>query len=266
MAFNPFIIKKWGALLLVGFLSTLSYMIGQAMYRNFTYALGFFGVGLILGVFLANLMLKNPFTLMLEGKGILCLNLDSTGIIKPFIVGVQSPYIYGKLGNEEVKDVFDRETIFSLAVPEKKGTASPIEEGELKGGINISVNEEEYNKARFALFHYPCIIYNAQIKSLLTKDTLSELEKDTFAEHSVIYLNRKMEELSSSLRDFARYVVETLKPKSSIFASKWFIWIVIVLIIILVALFAPAVIKQMSGFAGEMGFSLGKAQAAVTPR
>ena len=63
------------------------------------------------------------------------------------------------------------------------------------------------------------------------------MEKDTFAEHGVLYLNRKMEELTSVVRDFGRHVVETLKPKQSLFKNKWVIVIIIIFAVILLIIF-----------------------------
>lgn len=266
MAFNPFVMKKWGALFLVGFVCIIAYVIGMVMYNNFFYGLIFFACGLVISILIANMLLTNPFTKMLEGKGILCLNIDSTGIITPFIVKVIAPYIKGKIGKEPVNDVFNRDTTMSLKPPRQNGTATFITEGENRGGLKIELNEETYNQGRFGLFHYPVIIYNQQIKSLLTKDFISGMEKDAFAEHGVLYLNRKMEELTSVLRDFARYVVETIKPKGSIFGSKWVIIIIVILIIVLLAMFAPAIIQQISGFMGEGSIAIGKAKTAtITP-
>ena len=94
---NPFKIKKWGALLFVGFFTTICFFIGIRFY-NFQIALGTMMAGLLTSVLLGNLLLKNPFTSMLEGKGLLVLNLDSTGIIRPSIIGLDSPYIKGKMG------------------------------------------------------------------------------------------------------------------------------------------------------------------------
>lgn len=263
MALNVFKMKKWAGLLLIGFLSTMSYMIGS-IYYDFLLALVCFGAGLVVSVMLASVLISNPFQKMLEGQGILCLNIDSTGIIRPFVVAVKPPYISGKIGKNKVSDVFNRSTVFSIAGPEKMGKMERIKEGDKMGGFNISISYDEYNEARFGMFHYPVIIYNQQIKSLITKDFLSSVEKDTFAEHGVLYLNRKVEELSSAVRDFGRYVVETLKPASSWYQSKWFIIVIVGLLVLILAMFAPAVIQQIQGFASTAGSGVGKAASSAT--
>ena len=265
MPVNMFVIRKFAALLLCSFISVIMFAIGN-IYYGFMWALGWFAIGIILSFLMGNLLLKNPFTSMLEGKGILALNFDSTGIIQPFLVALQPPYIKGKLNGEKINDVFDRATVWNLTPPVENDTPAKFNEDKT---IEIKLSEGDYNKAKFGLYHYPVIIYNAQIKSLLTKDFFSNNEKDAFAEHGVLYLNRKLEELTSVVRDFGRYVVELTKPKANFFQSKWVIWIVITVFIIVIAMFAPYIWKAISGGLGSAAESIktaGGATAAITPR
>ncbi len=263
---NAFVVKKYSSLLLSSFLSTIMFIIGN-IYYGFWGGYGFLGLGLLLALLVGRTLLKNPFSDMLEGKGILTINLDSTGVIRPFICTVNPPYIRGKTGFSKVDDVFDRESIMQMTPPVRNSTAVEIKKD---GGINIDLDSSETKNAKFAFLHWPCIIYNEQMKTVLTKDFLSTHEKDTFAEHGVLYLNRKVEELTSVVRDFGRHVVETLKPKSSLFTNK-FVWIfVIILMVILVALFAPAVLKTLGGTFGAAGGAVstatGGGSGTIIPR
>lgn len=260
---NPFIIKKYMALIFPSLVTVIMFYVGVIYYGLFG-GIGFMFLGLLLGVLVGNLFLKNPFSEMLEGKGILMLNMDSTGIIRPFIVAVASPFIHGKIDGRSVTDVFDRATVQNLAKPIKAGTAEMT-----NNGIKLDITEEDYNKSRFALFQYPCLIYNNQIKSLITKDFLSDKETGAFAEHGLLYLNRRTEELTSAVRDFARHVVENLKPRSSFLASKWAIIIIVVFLIILIILFSPSIIQTINGFmaaTGKASGTAGGAVATVVPR
>lgn len=259
---NPFIIKKYAALIISGIATTILFFIGT-LYYSLWGGIGFFLVGLILAVIVGSLLLKNPFTIMLEGKGLLAINIDSTGILRPFIVGLQSPYIVGKLGKKRVKDVFDRNTVLSIAMPIKNSKKAILKE---EGGIRIDLDEKDYNKGRFGLFHYPVLIYNEQIQSIITKDFLSKKERDTFAEHGVLYLNRKMEELSSNIRDFGRYVVDSLKPGQSFLKSKWAIVVIIIVLAILGFMFAPSIIKAFQGVSANVGGVLDTGGATIVPR
>ncbi len=262
--FNPFVMKKYSALIISPMISVIGFFIGVTFY-NLWWGLLLLFVCLLLGTVVGNLLLGNPFTKLLEGKGILALNLDSTGVIRPFIVNVNPPYLFGKYFGRLVKDVFDRKTVLQFAVPKvAKKTAVKNK----RGGLTIDMNEKEYNDGRFAFFHYPCVIWNSQINGLLTKDSLSNLEKECFAEHGILYLNRKMEELTGHIRDFGRHVVELTKPKVSIFQNKWTWIIILIVFVILGILFAPSIIQAIKGVSGSIapGGLSGIGSAPITPR
>lgn len=266
---NPFVMRKWAALLLNGALPTVLYAVFTIFY-GLWWGLGMFMAGLFMSAMLGNVLFSNPFTKMLEGKGILAIDLNSTGIMRPFIVGVRNPYIYGRVDGQKVKDVFDRDAVFNMSQPQKVGWASRIEKSEdpkNTGGLKIEITEEEFNRGRFAMFQYPVIIYNSSLKSILTKDMLSEIEKTSFVEHTVLYLNRNMEELTGIVRDFARHVVESLKPRGSFFSS-WIVWVILAVVgIIFIVLFGPAIWNAISGLGGvaDTGGSILPSNT-ITPR
>lgn len=245
---NPFVIKKYTALLMSGFISTILYLYGQISY-GLLGGVGFMLVGILLSLLVGNILLRNPFTLMVEGKGILLLNIDSTGVLKPSVVNVVSPYIKGWLGRTPINDVFDRDTVLQLATPQTKGNSAMYKDGDLY----LKINQKTYNEGRMALFHYPVLIWNDQIKSIITKDFLGETEKYSFAEHTVLYLNRKMEELTSAVRDFGRHVVELTKPVKGLFQNGWTWIIIVVVLIILAIMFGPAILGQASNVASGIG-------------
>lgn len=253
-----YVVKKWGAFFLMGTLPTVLAVSGQLFYDLWGLVGGFF-LGLLIGILAASLMLNNPFQSMLEGKGILSFVIDSTGVINPFISRVESPYIVGNAGGNKLKDVFDRESVFQMAAPVK--TLEPAVRDEF-GGVTIKMSEKEFNSGRFALFHYPVILYNGQVRSVITKDWLSDKEKTAFAEHGLLYMNRIVEELSSQTRDFGRYVVEMLKPSGG-FGGKW-MWIIIIGgLVILAALFAPSILEAIQGTGGAASSAVDTVSGAI---
>lgn len=255
--------RKWAALLVPQMLATCLFAIGSIFYGIWG-GVAFFLVALLLGLLIGVLLLRNPFQLLLEGKGILAINMDSTGVLQPFIVNVQTPYIKGRVAGVEVNDVFDRAAVSHLAAPRRNSMmAEPITEGDNKGGVRFELDGEMLNKGRFAMFHYPVILYNAQLNTIITKDWFADKEKDAFAEHGVLYLNRKMEELTSVVRDFGRAVVELLKPKESMF-GKWWVWLIIgVFFIILIVMFGPSIMNALGGAGGTTATTVKAAAATV---
>ena len=259
---NEFVLKKWGALLMVGMITTVAFY-GGVMLKGFLVGIAGLFIGLIISCILGNLLLKNPFSLILEGKGVLFLDINSTGVIRPFVLQVRPPYVQGTgpLG-AEVQDVFDRDMVYNLAVPQKGGD---IQQGKGTDGetrTQIVLNEEDYNRGRFGFLHYPCVIWNSVIGSIITKDYLSDNEKTSFAEHQLLFMNEKTKELSSAMRDFGRYVVEQLRPKLGISGGTIAIIIIVIIIIVLIALFGPSLLPQIKAAFG--GAAQGAAEAAKT--
>jgi len=229
MMLNIFKIKRWAGIFVACFLPAISFYIG--MMYGLLFGIGAFFISSIISIFASSMLLRNPFTQMLEGKGLLTLKIDSTGVIQPFIMSLHQPYVKSILNREKIDDVYDRETVLSTSPPLKMGEVKINSE---TNEIDIKLKTNEFNRARFQMFQYPTLIYNAQLKSLVTKEFISSREKEAFAEHGILYLNRKMEELTSQIRDFGRYIVEMTKPKTSLLKSKW-IWIIIIGLMVFVA-------------------------------
>ena len=160
---------------------------------------------------------------------------------------------------QKIKDIFDRAAVFQLAQPVK---ALDLKENK-DGDLIITLDQNKFNAARFALFHYPVLIWNDNIKSLITKDFFSERERDAFAEHGVLYLNKQVEELNNHLLNFGRYIVENLKPSTDWLKSKWTIIIAIIIFIILAAIFAPSIIEAVGGITAPATSAITKTSGAT---
>lgn len=262
---NPYKIKKTASLVLVGMFTVIFFFVGVTYYGLFI-GIGCMMAGLLTSIIVANLLLRTPFTDMLEGKGILVIDLNSTGIIQPTIVGVDPPYIKGKLRKKSILDIFDRKAVYNLKVPVKNDgkNAKNLSYNPETGDTTFRLSENLYNKARFALNQYPVLLYNSQLGSILTKDFLSNQEKTAFAEHHVMFLNEQMKSLTMHVRDFGRYIVEFMRPKGALAGGKvWLIVIIIIVVIILVILFLPKIIETFGGTVEPIQQAAGAAKAGV---
>jgi len=261
---NPFVVKKWAAFIIVGFLSVIGFFVGLKYYNLLMGLAAFMGC-LIVAAIIANVMIRNPFTDMLEGRGLLVIDINSTGIIRPFVFGISPPYIRGVKDGRVKEDVFNRSGVFNFKTPvaaQKK--AEYITEGEKEGGIKIELSEDDYNKARFGMFQYPVLLYNSQLDSLVTKDFIAVTEKETYAEHTILYLNHKINELTTVMRDFGRYVVELTKPKANWLQSKLFWIIIIIAALLLGALFLPKIVGLMGGAVESASGAVSSATGAAS--
>jgi hypothetical protein len=258
--FNAFIMKKWTAFLLNMMIPLITFIIVQIYYGIWWAIVGVF-VGFLITILIGFALLKNPFSQILEGKGLLFFDLTSTGVVRSYIIALDSPYIRGKIDGKPIVDTFDRNTILQFAAPES--TKSKVVYN-LDKSISFTINEADYTRARFAFSHFPLLIYNSQVRSFITKDFLADQEKQIFAEHSVLYLNRIMEELTSLIRDFGRYIVELMKPAQDFMKGKWG-WVLVVGAIILIAvLFGPSIINALKGNSGAASSAVKSAASSAT--
>lgn len=247
---NVYVIKKYATLMMCGFIPVLMFVLGDIL-KGFIWGIGLFFMGMLLTVVAGNLLLRNPFSNFLEGKGLLVANLDSTGIVPFFNIKLERPHLRGEFYKQSIEDTFDREAVFNMIPPEgKQGVGIYTQDG----GMLIKLNNQEYNKGRMVTMQYPLLIWNDQIKSLITKDFLSDQEKHAFAEHQSLHLNQQMNSLTSVTRDFARYVVEQLKPLKKFFSGGAggviAIVLIVIVIIVLAVLFGPKIIALFNGGGG----------------
>lgn len=238
-----FTIKKWGAFIVAGFLPSVLFLIALVSFGMF-YGLLFFLTGLFLAVLVGSLVIKHPFLAVLEGKGLLACTIDSTGVIHFFSVSVKAPLIKGFFQDSKVDSVFNRDTIFDAKYPVDASASLDDEDN-----IVLRLPKKSFSKSMFAIDSMPVLLYNSVLGQFYTKQMLSNLETTTFVQHLTLYLSRKVDELSSSVRDFARYVVEQTRPKTSLLENKLFWVVMIVIVIIMVLLFAPAILDTFTSTA-----------------
>jgi len=267
--FNPFIAKKWAVIILTPAISAFMFYIG-IYYYGLTGGIAFVFVGMLLTSLLTIMLLKNPFTDIVEGKGVLAFAFSSTGIWRPFVVKTAPPFLFGTVAGKKIKDIFDRKAAFSLTKPTV--VSKPLEKitkGPNAGGIRIEISEEDYNNSRNAMYHWPMLIYNEAIGSFIPKQYFMDLERNAFAEHSILFLLKELQDLSYNVKDFGRHVIDQLRPKLKISNSIIF-WILLILGLGVAAVFfGPDLLSMISGAAGQAGQTVteaaGATQGVVTP-
>jgi len=255
-----FVAKKWVMAFLTGVIPTVCFIV--ALLSGFDLIMGMFLVFFIalIMVFISSLMLKHPLTELIEGKGMLTLTLDSTGFIESFLVDAQEqPFVKGIFRGKKVETMFDRDITQYLIPPQKTRIVEATminAEGKAIGKRQVLLmpTPEEKSDYLFSFGSFPTFIYNKVLGTFLQKSLLSNFEQDTFVKHAVLYLLKKTEELSTSVRDFARYVVEQTRPKRGFFeGKKWIIYLLIAAaVVIFIVMFAPAIIDAMSGMGGVL--------------
>ena len=256
MAMNFVKMKKYGAIFMLSFMpSFLALLLFLMDPGNLIYPAVAWVLGLVIGAIFHNRLTAHPFTDLIEGAGVLCLTFDSTGVIDPFILKVNPPELHNK--KRKMRTLFDR-NMFHYIKPPRHGTLFNAPDmqtlkdivtnqmPELPKGLNsipekskhfddyvMRVPKERQNQITFAFKQFPCLIYNKNSGVFLTKEFLCKGEESAMMKHQILYLKRKTEELTTVMRDFARYVVELTRPSTPFF-KNWVFWIAIVFFIIIV--------------------------------
>lgn len=253
---NLYKIRVWGALILAGIVPTIGFYIGLVYYDFWLAIVYMLGVALV-STIVAKFMIRNPFSAMLEGGGILIFDINSTGIIRPFIAKIFPPRLHAKYNKKDLVDIYNRKAVFHLTPAIRLKKDAILKDN---GGVLIDVDEEEYNRGRYGLMHYPVMVYNSQLGSIITKDWLSGKEVDGMADHTIIYLNEKLKDLTTAVRDFGRHVVELTRPKGQSIFTNWIFWVVLIVVFIVIALLlGPYVLDMMGGLVGGGQQALGGA-------
>jgi len=253
---NMFKVKKWGGFILCGMLPIILFMLGTGM-SSFIYGVIFMFVGIIASSVLASRLMRHAFTDMLEGSGLCTFTLDSTGIIQPFITTLAAPFIHGTLKGKEVDGVYNRDMVAYITPPVKsKMIKIPAEfwKDKKERTVLIMPSEKEKSDYLFSMNQWPCFLFNKNTDSYLSKDELSTFEKDLFTKNNSLFILKKTQQLSSDIRDFARYIVEHAKPKKGgiLENKKMLITIVLIIVFFIFALlFGPAIYNTITGAASN---------------
>lgn len=254
---NPFKLKKWGALLIAGILPVLFFYL-ILVTNGLFYALGAMLVGCLLGVLIGTSLLKNPFSDVLEGKGLLTLNLTSTGIIQAFILPFNKNFVKGYLNGEEVQDYFDREATAVINPPKVVKGVNTVMKTE-DGGLLFKIDGDKLSDSRFAFNQFPVLIYNSMSGTFFSKDQLAEFEKKIISYNKLVFLIKRVEDLTMSVKNFARHIVDNLKPKA--LGGGLPSWILIILVLGVIGVVIYMILQ--SGGGGAIGGAVSAASSSL---
>jgi len=185
-------------------------------------------------IIIARKFSDTPLRRVDEGEGLMIIDLNSRGVIKTYVGEIKPPFINVKTSDKEISTLYDRDASFSFELPENIKQVQYVE----KDGKKYLVMELPEKKHYFQFENfYPAFIIDTNTGFIYDKERIGKLEEKYMTKTDLNYLKVKVDELSAILRDFARYVVEQLKPKPAIFGN-WIFWLVLILIIGLVLVMA----------------------------
>lgn len=240
---NPFKIKEVLGLIVPQLITILGFMIIFTTNGFFIAAMSSVLL-MVIGLVVGKLIIKNPFTEMLKGNGLLTIPIDSKGILNPFLCTFSKGHINGVFDGEEVKAPFDRKVVFNIEYPEK---ISMVKDKD--ANLYLKISQDEISERRFGMYHLPVLLYNAQLGSFITKDWLSEKETHTFARHHIIHANKIAERLTKEITNFGRYIADNAMQKFKNILSNPIVKILITIAVVgligyLLFKFAPALLTN----------------------
>lgn len=253
--------KKRLSYMVAGALPLIFYMVALFMYKDFVIAASIGLMGLVLGVVAGPAMIAHPIMEVLEGKGLLVLDMNSSGIAQFFIAKVMLPNLYVKTPKGWVENIYNR----TIGVYLPKPKAAEISED--KEIINIKLPKEDYTSAFFKLESMPMLIWNSKLDTFLTKEILGDLETKVMTEHLSLLLLDQIKTLRKHIRELTRHGVDQFKPNRFLefMGSKWGILLIVIVAAILIFLFVGPQLPKILGYVETAGGSFAGTGSPVTP-
>lgn len=240
---NPYKLKRtFHTILSISITSILTYC--GLIFFGFLGGIGAMLVSMIVLVPLGWLMTKNPYTPVVEGEGVLAIDLNSTGTMQPFILQVNSPKITGRIKDKEIQAYFERDIVSQLSDPidAKKSRVIKLDNGD----IGIYLSNEDYQRARFSLSGKPTFFFNSKTKTFYTKENIQNMENSTLSLHSMLlFMIEQGENIINGLKPFERNVISMLNQKGKGFNIG--IIIIVIIVIIVAVFFGPKIIQILQG-------------------
>jgi len=255
--------KRIGVYILGGILPFLTFFLGLVFIGDVNIASVIAIVMAFLSAFLCNMVSSSPWVRAVEGDGIICLNIASTGIIEPYILKVENPYAVGKILGKVRKMFFDRAAINYLLDP-KKGLMkeSPNNPDKMIIEVENPFNKTDFNAKRFDLQGSTCFIYNEQLKNFITKDFLNEKEQGMFLKNQAMSVYLQLEDVKENLHYYASFVNQKLM-KDKVFGVDMRLLALLLIVLIVAALFGPSIIDLINSVFSRASTSIGGATNSV---
>jgi hypothetical protein len=210
---------------------------------------------------IGNKILRHPIITMIEGKGLLSMILDSTGLIGCFNVIVNAPKMMGKKPGEnlELDETYDVDIMHRIIFPKDAPLVQGFEinRDEITGKtflknkmILVLPDDETKHDTLFQFESRPVFIYNKVMGQFLSRNMLAKNEKHMQLKHSSLNILYKLATLGDVFRDFGRYAGELTRPKPKGLFARWpwlkwvLIGLVILIIVMIIFMFIPGFSKS----------------------
>lgn len=255
---NPYIIRKYLAYLLLGTMPMCAIVFGISQYGLYKGIIIASGTMLVCA-FLTNVLIDNPFRRMLEGKGLLVIGLDSTGVLDFHVLGVSNGRLTGNIIGKKIYEPYDQNLIHTLYQPKVHLDGYVMHEKEEEELMIVDMRK--FRQFKFGFNQYPVLLFNKVTRKLMTKEFIGGNER-MMASHLVYVASERAKDLNATMLNFSRTVVDKEHNTGGIDMGKLLKYFLIGIIVLGIGFFAWKFLG--GGGAATIGNAVSSAQSTVS--
>lgn len=249
MSLNPYKIKRTVSIIIIACLSSICTFAGL-LYFGFLGGLGGMLISMVVGIPIGLRFSRNPYTPLCEGEGIGVLDLNSTGIIQPFSMQVNTPDITGVFRNKIIQAHFDRDIVSTIGDPVvcKESKVFTNKDGD----VFICLKKEDYQRARFVMTGKPLLLFNSMTSTFFTRENVQNMENTTLSLHAILAsITDQVSMILMYLKGFEKYTISLLGKNKD---KMMWIWIILIILAgILLVTQGPKILQQLQNAMPKSG-------------
>ena len=236
---------------------------------------------LILILFFNTLTGMSPWIRAIQGKGILIMDINSTGVGKIYNAvvrnnitgGVDLEVDFG--GGQVEKMAYERSITHRIQAP-IKGIITFIQgkktvDNSQEPKVVIELTSDKYQQSIWKIDYLTMAFYDSVAGVLLTKPVLSDTEKQLMIECISLNEWRELKSLNIQMRNFTRNTFDMIANKfGGLLSNPMFMIIIVIIIITVIAgaaiMFVPGLSQQLLGGGQAAVASTTKAITPIVPK
>lgn len=246
-----FLLKKFIAFFIAGMLPFASILYSVFVFGGNLISLVVCGLcGLIAGILVGFILIDCPWIAVMEGRGLACLELNSTGMANFYLTTTNLPYMIVNAARGKISTLFNRS--LSMYIRKEPLPMKMEDKGE---NITFTMPKSDVSESTFKIYGMPFFIFNSKINSFVSKEMLANQENKIMTEHLALELKERSKEMIARLQDQGRSVMDMLRPSSFLeFVSQPYVLAIIIALslLILLFMFMPKIMPVLNQFLGNL--------------
>lgn len=190
-------------------------------------------------IIISQILLASPFFVqVMDGNGILLLNLNSSGLIPVGLAKIKfnkfgQRLFSFKINNVDNTKLYNRDSIWHLK-PAMDGTYEILRNEKGNKIYKIELDEAAYYDSNYRIEAIPCIIWNSQQGKFLSKSELGDQETSNLLKMISLNEQKELRELKESIDNFLRDYADKLNNLTSSLSENPLFKVIIIIVILLI--------------------------------